>query len=74
MTPSLQWSPTKAKETPSPYEVRPAPLDTTPVFQRLGGNQLGLNAWSCIAAMIASAFFYIYPVFSHSHDLLSAIT
>ena len=36
MTPSLEGSPTKAKEAPSPHEVRLAPLDTNPVFQSLG--------------------------------------
>ena len=35
MTPSLEGLPTKAKEEPSPHEVRLAPLDTNPVFQRL---------------------------------------
>ena len=38
MTPSLEGWPTKAKEAPSPYEVRLAPLDTNPVFQSLGEN------------------------------------
>ena len=33
MTPSLEGLPTKAKEAPSPHEVRVAPLDTNPVFQ-----------------------------------------
>ena len=37
MTPSLEWLPTKAKEAPSPHEVRLALLDTNPVFQSLGG-------------------------------------
>ena len=36
MTPSLEGWPTKAKETPSPHEVRLALLDTNPVFQYLG--------------------------------------
>ena len=35
MTPSLQQLPIKAKEAPSPHEVRLAPLDTNPVFQCL---------------------------------------
>ena len=34
MTPSLEGSPTKAKEAPSHHEVRLAPLDTNPVFAR----------------------------------------
>ena len=34
VTPSLESWPTKAKEPPSPHELRPlTPLDTTPVFQ-----------------------------------------
>ena len=36
MTPSLEGWPTKAKEVPSPNEVRLAPLDTNPVFENLG--------------------------------------
>ena len=36
MTPSLEGSPTKAKEAPSPHKVRLASLDTNPVFQCLG--------------------------------------
>ena len=38
VTPSLEELPTKAKESPSPHEVRLAPLDTNPVFQSLGDN------------------------------------
>ena len=33
MTPSLEGWPTKAKEAPSPHEVRLTSLDTYPVFQ-----------------------------------------
>ena len=36
MTSSLEGVPTKAKEAPSPYKVRLAPLDTNPTFQCLG--------------------------------------
>ena len=36
MIPLLEGWPTKAKEAPSPHEVRLAPLDTNPVFQNLG--------------------------------------
>ena len=36
MTSSLEGWPTKAKEAPSPQEVRLALLDTNPVFQSLG--------------------------------------
>ena len=42
MTPSLEGWPTKAKEAPSPHEVRLAPLDTNPVFQNLRGK-LGIH-------------------------------
>ena len=35
MTPSLEGLSTKAKEAPSPHELRLAPLDTNPVFQCL---------------------------------------
>ena len=38
MTPSLEGWPTKAKEAPSPHEVRLAPLDTNAVFHSLGGK------------------------------------
>ena len=37
--PSLEGWPTKAKEAPSPHEVRLASLDTNPVFQSLGGGE-----------------------------------
>ena len=40
MTPSLEGSPTKAKEAPSPHEVRLATLDTSPDFNILGNIQL----------------------------------
>ena len=38
MIPLLEGWPIKAKEVPSPHEVRLAPLDTNPVFQSLGGK------------------------------------
>ena len=38
VTPSLEGCPTKAKETPSPHEVRLALLDTNPVLQCLGDD------------------------------------
>ena len=38
MIPSLEGWPTKAKEAPSPHQVRLAPLDTNPVFQNLREN------------------------------------
>ena len=39
MTSSLEGWPTKAKEAPSPYELRLVPLDTNPVFQGLKGTK-----------------------------------
>ena len=36
MIPSLEGWPTKAKEAPSPHEVKLILLDTNPVFQCLG--------------------------------------
>ena len=36
MIPSLEGLRTKAKEAPSPHEVRLTPLDTNPVFHSLG--------------------------------------
>ena len=36
VTPTLEGSPIKAKEAPSPHEVRLTLLDTNPVFQCLG--------------------------------------
>ena len=41
--PSLEGWPTKAKEAPSPHEVRLAPLDTNPVFQSLCINITAIN-------------------------------
>ena len=38
MIPPLEGWPTKAKEAPSPHDVRMAPLDTNPVFQTLEGE------------------------------------
>ena len=43
MTPSLEGWSTKAKEAPSPHEVRLALLDTNPVFQSLGDSDLVNN-------------------------------
>ena len=40
MIPSLEGLPIKAKEAPSPHEVRLAPLDTNPVFHSLGESDL----------------------------------
>ena len=35
VTPSLEGFPTKAKEAPSPHEVRLTPLEANPIFQCL---------------------------------------
>ena len=46
MTPSLEEWPTKAKEAPSPHEVRLTPLENNPIFQCLGvikTEHLGAN-------------------------------
>ena len=48
MTPSLEGWPTKAKEAPSPNEVRLTPLDTNPVFQCLGINAINCLKHFCI--------------------------
>ena len=40
MATSLEGSPTKVKEAPSPNEVRLALLDSNPVFQYLGDDQM----------------------------------
>ena len=42
MTPSLEGWPTKAKEAPSPHEIRLALLDTNPVFQSIGEKSWGI--------------------------------
>ena len=49
MTPSAEGWPTKAKETPSAHEVRLVPLDTNPVFQYLGIDDLPDDATCDIA-------------------------
>ena len=36
MIPAIEWCLTKAKEAPSPRELRLTPLDTNPVSQCLG--------------------------------------
>ena len=38
MTQLLEGWPTKAKEAPSPHQLRLTPLDTNPVFQSLRGD------------------------------------
>ena len=43
MIPSLEGWSTKAKEAPSPHEVRLSPLDTNPVFQCLGEMSIDIS-------------------------------
>ena len=51
LIPSLEGWATKAEEAPSPHEARRTPLDTNPVFQRLGENITNkmLNSASLVA-------------------------
>ena len=50
--PSLERWPTKAKEAPSPHEVRLTPLDTNPVFQCLGEAQFSFAAYCWISHLV----------------------
>ena len=50
MTPSLEGWPTKAKETPSPNNLRLAPLDTNPVFECLK-DKTSFFSNNCISLM-----------------------
>ena len=58
MIPSLEGWPTKAKEAPSPHEVRLNQLDTNPVFQCLGEG-FGFTFLK-MAQMIKNAFYFIF--------------
>ena len=49
VTPSLEESPTKAKEAPSPHEVRLALLDT---FHCLGENTVKHPQWGIFAKIV----------------------
>ena len=53
VTPSLEGWPTKAKEAPSPHEVRMALLDNNPVFQSLGLRSLKYSRKSIAPRMEA---------------------
>ena len=57
MTPSLEGRPTKVKETPSPHEVRLAPLHTNAVFQCLRGF---LNFPSCLRKSWGFFYFLLF--------------
>ena len=55
--------PTKAKEAPSPHEVRLAPMGTNPVFQCLGGKYV----------RICEIFDYTQPAFICSKLRIEAL-
>ena len=78
MKPSLEGWPTKAKEVPSPHEVRMSPLETNPVFQSLRGENKSckkalfnfasfVNVTESIKnlnlSIFCSSHFYIYSIF-----------
>ena len=69
MIPTLEGWPTKAKEAPSPYEVRLTPLDINPVFQcrrvqRLR-QQLSLKTFFCLLIIcILTSLVLFEPVVS----------
>ena len=48
VTPSLEGSPTKAKEEPSPHELRLVLLDINPVFQCLEEKNIFIGAQKSI--------------------------
>ena len=58
VTPSLEVWPTKAKEAPSPHEVRLAPLDTNTVFQSLGElvlvSTVSIDVKTCFVVLLYS--------------------
>ena len=57
--PSLEWWPIKAKEAPSPHEVRLTPLDTNPVFQYLRASPSihGKNDWASSYVMTTPGWY-----------------
>ena len=59
MTSSLEGFPTKAKEAPSPNEVRLALLDTNTVFQCLG-EFFNLNLIFGYKLVILNYFFFVH--------------
>ena len=69
MTPSLEGCPTKTKEAPSPHDVRLAPLDTSPVFQSLGGKESGcttFHIWLEVLSKLSQADPPILEKFGHA--------
>ena len=67
MTPSLEGWSTKAKETPSPHEVRLAPLDTNLVFQSLEEKSQSLQNLGEINKSRSKR----NPSYCFSYDMLS---
>ena len=57
MIPSLEGLPTKAKEAPSPHEVRLSALDTNPVFHSLGV----LMILMIVSPLIMQRLHTVYP-------------
>ena len=65
MIPSLEGWPTKAKEAPSPHEVRLAPVDTKPVFQCLVFRivrSVGVSS-ACFGFFISSCSSFIFRLY-----------
>ena len=74
VTPSLEGWPTKAKEAPSPHEVRLTPLDTNPVFYRkystmVRGHSLTFHTFVCQHShcLYGSTCHIDHPELSHNH-------
>ena len=67
MTPSLEGWPTKAKEAPSPHEVRLAPLDTKPVFQSLGDK----TYWSVLKFFYNDTKVQLIPLLLVNNKIVS---
>ena len=61
MIPSLEGLPTKAKEAPSPHEVRLAPLDTNPVFHSLRDVSSFIRR-RCVSALANHSRILINPL------------
>ena len=68
VTPSLKGWPTKAKETPSPHEVRLNSLDTKPVFQRKALEEDLYDAYEHVicTSELYSRGNYLETITSHS--------
>ena len=65
MIPSLEGWPTKAKEAPSPHEVRLAPLDTNPVFQSLSPTHCrGICDTFVLAFLLLALYLFVFSFIS----------